>query len=177
MSTTAPSTCSPSTWCPTSSDILTVTDREVPVGADVVISADRAFGSRGLHRSAFTVDAAAPLGVAPTSSRVERVTASADGTLAYADAMGSHSDGLNLSFVRLADGSLGLCCPGGRVVGAYDNPYSLLRQEAWLRESESRRADEATSRADAAARRAEEAIRRAEALEAELEALRRQRDG
>ena len=61
-------------------------------------------------------------------------------------------------FALTANGSLGLCCPGDRVVTLQDNPYSLLRDE-------SRRADKAEARADALAAEVAEIRRRLSELD------------
>lgn len=98
--------------------------------------------------------------VDPERSTVQRAQLDND-ALGFADATGQHSDALGMMFVRTANGTLGLCCPGDRVVTIDDNPYSLLRLET-------HRADAALTRALAAETRAEQAQATAERLAALL---------
>jgi hypothetical protein len=109
-----------------------------------------------------------------TMERIELI----NGELVHSDAIGTHSDGLALTFARV-DGLLGLCCPAGRMVRAGDQPLSWLAEEMRRADQADSRADQADSRADQADSRADQADSRATlaeariaALEAELAALR-----
>lgn len=96
--------------------------------------------------------------VDPELETVQEVTLTADSELGFRDVRGEYRERLGLMFVLTAGGSLGLCCPGDRVVTIDDNPYSMLRAEA-------RRADQALTRTLQAERRAQESERRAEESE------------
>ena len=127
----------------------------------------------------------------PQRDTVVRVTSS-PGTenLVETNAVGMFSEGLGLSFVRTAEGSLAVCCPAGRVVHPGDDPFGWLVEEMARADAESSRADResaradrATARAESEAARAEEATQRANeaaartrALEAELARLQGPRD-
>ena len=113
-----------------------------------------------------------------------RVTSS-PGTenLVETNAVGMFSEGLGLSFVRTAEGSLAVCCPAGRVVHPGDDPFGWLVEEMARADAESSRADRESARAESEAARAEEATQRANeaaartrALEAELARLQGPRD-
>lgn len=91
------------------------------------------------------------------------------GELVETSAVGRHSPGLNLTFVR-RDGQLALCCVAGRSVRVGDDIGGLAEIERDRADRAEHRADAESARADNEAARADTQAARAEAEAARAEA-------